>query len=159
MRSGVGTFKADYRLGYDPKPTLKIENQFPFRFKRVCVYKNCDHFRDASLSIKHKSELKALRQNIVMEDNNIICEGRGDGSEVISPTTISATSSEVEHVVEVVAEGKVSGAKSKKNLFKKIFMPWKWKAKRKTDKFKQRCTILERKISVKHMKQDLLFTL
>ena len=138
---------------------LKLKTNFLSVLNVFVFYKNCDHFRDASLSIKHKSELKALRQNIVMEDNNIICEGRGDGSEVISPTTISATSSEVEHVVEVVAEGKVSGAKSKKNLFKKIFMPWKWKAKRKTDKFKQRCTILERKISVKHMRRDLLFTL
>ena len=87
-----------------------------------------------------------------MGDSGGFCEGEGDGSEATSPTTgtFTATSSEVEHgVVETVAEGKpVSGARSKKNLFKKIFMPWKWKAKRKTEKFKQRCTILERKISV-----------
>ena len=91
-----------------------------------------------------------------MGDSGGFCEGEGDGSEATSPTTITtgtftATSSEVEHVVvETVAEGikSVPGARSKKNLFKKIFMPWKWKAKRKTEKFKQRCTILERKISV-----------
>lgn len=92
------------------------------------------------------------RQDSVMGDSDGFCEGGGDGSEATSPTTttITATSSEVEHVVETVSEGNpVSGARSKKNLFKKIFMPWKWKAKRKTEKFKQRCTILERKISVK----------
>ena len=85
-----------------------------------------------------------------MGDSEVFNEGGGDGGVVTSSNTITATSSEVEHVVETVGEGnKVSGARSKKNLLKKIFMPWKWKAKRKTEKFKQRCTILERKISVK----------
>ena len=86
----------------------------------------------------------------MMGDSDIFCEVQEDGSSlsVTTPTTITATSSEVEQVVEMVAGVKGSGAKTKKNLFKKIFMPWKWKAKRKTEKFKQRCTILERKISV-----------
>ena len=85
----------------------------------------------------------------MMGDSDVFCERLEDDSSVTTPTTITTTSSEIEHVVELVAGVKGSGAKSKKNLFKKIFMPWKWKAKRKTDKFKQRCTILERKISVK----------
>ena len=85
----------------------------------------------------------------MMGDSEIFCEVQEDGSYVTTPTTITATSSKVEQVVEMVAGVKGSGAKSKKNLFKKIFMPWKWKAKRKTEKFKQRCTILERKISVR----------
>ena len=85
----------------------------------------------------------------MMGDSEIFCEVQEDGSSVTTPTTITATSSKAEQVVEMVAGVKGSGAKSKKNLFKKIFMPWKWKAKRKTEKFKQRCTILERKISVR----------
>ena len=72
-------------------------------------------------------------------------EGQSCESEV---TSIGVTTPEGEHAVDMAGEGKVPGVKSKKNLLKKIFMPWKWKAKRKSDKFKQRCTILERKISV-----------
>ena len=99
-----------------------------------------------------------------MGDRNGFCEGGGDDVTVTNPTTtssstitatssttITASSSEAERVVvESVGDGKPvsAGASSKKNLFKKIFMPWKWKAKRKTEKLKQRCTILERKISV-----------
>ena len=75
-------------------------------------------------------------------------EGQSCESEVTSGEANGVSTPEEEHAVDMAGEGKVPGVKSKKNLLKKIFMPWKWKAKRKSDKFKQRCTILERKISV-----------
>ena len=83
-------------------------------------------------------------------------EGQSCESEVTSGEANGVTTPEEEHAVDMAGEGKVPGAKSKKNLLKKIFMPWKWKAKRKSDKFKQRCTILERKISVECAKHLLI---
>ena len=86
-------------------------------------------------------------------------EGQSCESEVTSGEAFGVTTPEGEDAVDMAGEGKVPGVKSKRNLLKKIFMPWKWKAKRKSDKFKQRCTILERKISVEHAKLLFYFEL
>ena len=98
-----------------------------------------------------------LRQDCVMGDEKISpSEGQSCESEVTSGEANGVSRPEEEHAVDMAGEGKVPGVKSKKNLLKKIFMPWKWKAKRKSDKFKQRCTILERKISVECAKHLLI---
>ena len=95
-----------------------------------------------------------------MGDEKILpSEGQSCESEVTSGEANGVTTPDEEHAVDIVGGGKVPGVKSKKNLLKKIFMPWKWKAKRKSDKFKQRCTILERKISVECAKHLFKFEL
>ena len=48
-------------------------------------------------------------------------------------------------------------AKSKLSKFKKIFMPWKWKSKKKSKKFKETSAILERKISVRISRKELVW--
>ena len=52
---------------------------------------------------------------------------------------------EVEEATETVAN---ATAVKKKNFFKKIFQPWKWKTKKKS-KLKTKVTMFERKLSVR----------
>ena len=46
--------------------------------------------------------------------------------------------------------------KPKYHYFKKLFMPWKWKKKKKSDKFKAVSTVLERKMSTRVSKEQLI---
>ena len=49
----------------------------------------------------------------MMGDSEIFCEVQEDGSSVTTPTTITATSSKDEQVLEMVAGVKGSGAKTR----------------------------------------------
>jgi hypothetical protein len=66
-------------------------------------------------------------------------------------------SSDVSVAEEAQAEDKnvTVNVKAKRNIFKKIFMPWKWKSKKKSDKLKARCSVLERKLSVRRSRKQL----
>ena len=55
-----------------------------------------------------------------------------------------------------LGEQEVVQSKPKFHMLKKLFMPWKWKKKKKSDKFKAISKTLERKISVRVSKDKLV---
>ena len=95
-----------------------------------------------------------IKENYQTDNTNTIeeCEvTEHAGTVKVQVSTVTSN-----RVVENAVEGnKAVAVKSKMNIFKKIFMPWKWKSKKKSNKFTATSTVLERKISVRISRQQL----
>ena len=68
---------------------------------------------------------------------------------------VSSTGTE-ENLTERVKNEDVKRKKEKSHNWAKIFQPWKWKKKKKSEKFTKTATALERKISVRSSREELL---
>ena len=83
------------------------------------------------------------------------------GHNIVGHNMVGHNTTDVDEAAEVVTEASLREAsttkvKSKRNIFKKIFMPWKWKTKKKSEKFKSTSVVMERKISVRISRAALL---
>ena len=67
----------------------------------------------------------------------------------------SVLEKDAEGAAGVVEDARLSQVKSKRNIFKRIFMPWKWKTKKKSDKFEATSKVLERKISIRISRKQI----
>ncbi|XP_051991705.1 phosphatase and actin regulator 4A-like isoform X6 [Xyrauchen texanus] len=86
--------------------------------------------------------------------------GQGASTQTLNPNRAYITDDEVDHSVPVgdganPAGGTPSGKGKFPNLGK-IFKPWKWRKKRSSDKFNETSEVLERKISMRKPREELI---
>uniref|UniRef100_A0A671NBK5 Phosphatase and actin regulator n=1 Tax=Sinocyclocheilus anshuiensis TaxID=1608454 RepID=A0A671NBK5_9TELE len=72
-------------------------------------------------------------------------------------TLCSSTAEEVENLASIHSESLVSGShcRSRFASLGRLFKPWKWR-KKKSEKFMQRSTALERKMCVRQSREELI---
>ncbi|XP_016343051.1 phosphatase and actin regulator 4A-like isoform X5 [Sinocyclocheilus anshuiensis] len=88
--------------------------------------------------------------------------GQGASTQTLNPNPAYITDVEVDHSVPE-SDGAPPGAgtpaakgKGKFSSLGKIFKPWKWRKKRSSDKFKETSEVLERKISMRKPREELI---
>ena len=64
-------------------------------------------------------------------------------------------SSKMNEEPEGVSRGPSVGGKPRFHYLKKLFMPWKWKKKKRSEKFRSISSVLERKMSTRMSKEQL----
>lgn len=88
--------------------------------------------------------------------------GQADVSRPVNPDTVEEAdqpTSDPAMVMDSVEAGDTTPPtkrKSKFSGFGKIFKPWKWRKKKSSDKFKETSEVLERKISVRKPREELV---
>uniref|UniRef100_A0A8C1A5W8 Phosphatase and actin regulator 4 n=2 Tax=Cyprinus carpio TaxID=7962 RepID=A0A8C1A5W8_CYPCA len=88
--------------------------------------------------------------------------GQGASTQTLNPNPAYITDDEVDHSVPE-SDGAPPGAgnpaaksKGKFPSLGKIFKPWKWRKKRSSEKFKETSEVLERKISMRKPREELI---
>ncbi|XP_016113212.1 phosphatase and actin regulator 1-like [Sinocyclocheilus grahami] len=78
-------------------------------------------------------------------------------SETFKQRSTGSTAEELENLASVHAEALVSGSHCRSRLASlgRLFKPWKWR-KKQSETFKQRSTALERKMSVRQSREELI---
>ncbi|KAG1961075.1 phosphatase and actin regulator 4A isoform X5 [Pimephales promelas] len=88
--------------------------------------------------------------------------GQGASTQTLNPNLTYITDDEVDHSMPESdgahpAAGTPSAkGKGKFSNFGKIFKPWKWRKKKSSDKFKETSEVLERKISMRKPREELI---
>ena len=68
---------------------------------------------------------------------------------------LSGGSSKISEETEGVSRGPSVEGKPRFHYLKKLFMPWKWKKKKRSEKFRSISSVLERKMSTRMSKDQL----
>uniref|UniRef100_A0A8C1UX37 Phosphatase and actin regulator n=1 Tax=Cyprinus carpio TaxID=7962 RepID=A0A8C1UX37_CYPCA len=76
---------------------------------------------------------------------------------MVLETVCSSTAEEVEKLASIHSESLVTGShcRSRFASLGRLFKPWKWR-KKQSEKFKQRSTALERRMSVRQSREELI---
>ncbi|XP_051519117.1 phosphatase and actin regulator 4A-like isoform X6 [Myxocyprinus asiaticus] len=88
--------------------------------------------------------------------------GQGASTQTLNPNLAYITDDEVDHSVPVGDGANPAGGtplgkgKTKFPNLGKIFKPWKWRKKRSSDKFNETSEVLERKISMRKPREELI---
>lgn len=105
-----------------------------------------------------------IRDSLLSWDTSYnIIMGQGDVSRPVNPDALAeevgqptADPSMVMDSVEAGDTTPPTKRKSKFSGFGKIFKPWKWRKKKSSDKFKETSEVLERKISMRKPREELV---